>query len=1053
MRHLAGSGTYLYGVAPELCLRSVGSVVECRSRPMPILRILHLSDLRNCGSAVPSAAVRGVAWVELLDEVAEVGLVDLIALTGDLASTGRGEEFSALTPFLERTCARLGVSPDRLFVVPGDRDVGPALTSSQESRLIALASRDPGGVSAWIAGCGPPPAGADPGWSAAIFARQRSFWTWLTDELQQPERRVVDALGYHANIPIAGSHAQVQVYGLNSAWLSSQNLPGGAALLGRDQVSAIVRDASGATRPGFRLALVHHPPSAIADGEECSRILAGAVDLVLCGDGPHRRFAELTKGVRVLATGPLGDESAGASSCQLIQIETDSAGRPIGFAARIWTWSAAQACWLSDAPGVSAARRGRIYWSGTAQAVPRHPLRFGRAPTLEGVLAQLFASTDELRKWLYMRVPEIYADLPGGTASLAEISFAARELLERRGLFDDELLDALADFSPAHAPAVVELRDRTAAPAPMQAAMVATSRPASIPTQADSVVQHSLSSAQQRRANLRDAGPDAAAVESEILALSGLLRQGPGAKPGEALANGRYVLQDVLGRGGFATVWRARDRVEKRDVALKLLYSQDAQDPARSDRFFRGARAMQQLKHPAVVRVLSAGGREQPQPFFVMELIDGPNLHDSVIRGPRLRLADIVAIACTIGEALVEAHARGMVHRDVKPANILLDRAGSAFLTDFDLVRGRDTTGGTRTGGMGTLLYAAPELVQNADDADARADIYGLGMTVLFMLFGKDLPYKDIVRNPEAILARVDCPAAMKRTVLNAIAWDREQRFSDMASFCAALSETDGSQLAAASRAVMPVSVKRRAFVEVWVFAAVALALVSTVIALASWTGSPTSRADETPAAPGPKVERPVLVPVQKKLPLPPHVEPDSSQRDMPGPATPASPPVESPPMESLPAESPAPTAGPKTKSAGSRGEVSRSITKVAPKDADPVLKVEPLPPKDVPEPAPMRTAAQARPLIERELRVFGDRNRVACRKKTNDTDPSEPLKLDEVVDIKVVVNSDGGVASAVSTGTGEGTPLADCMAGKLRGARVSPFVGGAEEFTLNFSI
>lgn len=1022
---------------------------------MPIIRILHLSDLRNCGSSAPPVAVTGTAWDELLDEIADVGLIDLVALTGDLSERGTRAEFSGLTAFLGRSCTRLGVPMARVFAVPGDRDVDHSVATAQGTKLRALAWRDPAGVSAWIAGRGPPPTGADQAWCRAVFERQQAFWDWLSEDLRQPGRRAVDALGYRETLTMAGSQAPVELFGLNSAWLSGSRSSDDAMLLGSEQVASLVRDPKGAPHSGLRVALVHHPPVSLADADACGSVLAGAVDLILCGHGSHPRLDQVPgDDARVLASGPLGDDPVLAPSCQLVQIETDSGGRPIGFAVRIWTWCASQSCWLSAAPNIPGARRGRFYWlPGDTTPSHRALVNRGSRLTLERVLASMFASADELRKWLYMRVPEIYIDLPGGTASIRDLAFAAQGLLERKGLIDDELLDALADFSPAHGRMIVELGDRIAQPALTNAVT-----PAGTPTvailplaspQADPLLQRRLELAKRRRDNLRGAGHDSTAIEAEILELRRQLRQGSAWRQGELLAD-RYLLKAELGRGGFATVWRAHDTIQGGDVALKILHPQDAQDPTRRERFLRGARAMQQLQHPATVRVLTPWDGTQQQPFYVMELIDGPNLHEVVIGRPRLHLREIVKITSQIGEALAEAHGLGMVHRDVKPANILLNRERSAHLTDFDLVRARDTTGGTRTGGIGTILYAAPELVQNADDADARADIYGLGMTVLFMLFGKDLPYKDIIRNPQALLARVACPAATKQVVLQAIDWDRERRFADVTSFCAALRETS-RPASSPTHAPMPVKVvpstihPRDTTIpsarELGLFAFVAVALVSMVVALGSWrTPQPeiagsegVSSLDSASAPPSPAT---MSAPTPNVLPpSPPPVLDDTSSTGVS--TDPASPEMAAPVLNGPPA----PTASEPT--IAPRKRTSKQVLAADAVSSNPAGSTAP----DTSTADVALSADLARPKIDDAILAFGNGKRAICWKDAYREDYEDGVDHGETIKLKIIVGSNGKVMEVSSDFSARNTGLADCLEKKFRHQTFISFDGAPQIF------
>jgi diguanylate cyclase (GGDEF)-like protein len=145
-----------------------------------------------------------------------------------------------------------------------------------------------------------------------------------------------------------------------------------------------------------------------------------------------------------------------------------------------------------------------------------------------------------------------------------------------------------------------------------------------------------------------------------------------------------------------------------------------------------------------------------------------------------------------VGEALAEAHEKGIVHRDVKPANILVDVSGAPRLTDFDLVAAEDTTGGTRTGAMGSFLFTAPEQMGSSRDADARADVYGLGMTAVFTLHGKGLPMI-VVRRPERVIAALQCDESVKQVLTRAIEFEPGERFADARQFCEALREANGS--------------------------------------------------------------------------------------------------------------------------------------------------------------------------------------------------------------------------------------------------------------------
>ena len=197
---------------------------------------------------------------------------------------------------------------------------------------------------------------------------------------------------------------------------------------------------------------------------------------------------------------------------------------------------------------------------------------------------------------------------------------------------------------------------------------------------------------------------------------------------------------------------------------------------------------MAELDHPGIVRVFEIPATsELPDDTedccFAMEYLAGGDLRAAVRAGTISREAALERVL-EVGEALAYAHARGIVHRDVKPANILLTDDGRAKLTDFDLVRAADTTGGTRTGALGTLVYAAPEALEEAKEADARADVYGLAATAAFALHGRDLPAREMLRDAEGFVGKLEGPSGVCEVLAGGVAWDVGERTSTMERFC-----------------------------------------------------------------------------------------------------------------------------------------------------------------------------------------------------------------------------------------------------------------------------
>ena len=207
------------------------------------------------------------------------------------------------------------------------------------------------------------------------------------------------------------------------------------------------------------------------------------------------------------------------------------------------------------------------------------------------------------------------------------------------------------------------------------------------------------------------------------------------------LVSGRYRLDQPIGSGGMATVWRARDEVTGQDVALKRMHARVQDDPDLIERFRREAQVVARLSHPAVVRLLDEGA-DDDGPYIVFELVEGTNLK-ALIRSRGALSPELAAsITSQVARGLELAHRSGVVHRDIKSHNVLVADDGTAKLTDFGIARllDGDQGGLTRTGTvLGTSDYLAPEQARGLR-VDGRTDVYSLGIVVYECLTGQ-LPF------------------------------------------------------------------------------------------------------------------------------------------------------------------------------------------------------------------------------------------------------------------------------------------------------------------------
>jgi hypothetical protein len=285
------------------------------------------------------------------------------------------------------------------------------------------------------------------------------------------------------------------------------------------------------------------------------------------------------------------------------------------------------------------------------------------------------------------------------------------------------------------------------------------------------------------------------------------------------LLGGRYRLDAQIGRGGMSTVYRAFDTVLERPVAIKLMHREIASDSDQLERFRREARSVARLNHPHIVTVIDAGEElsedgAEPEfgtPYIVLEYVEGETLKQLIRRDGPLEITQAIAYAIELARALSAAHERMIVHRDVKPQNVLIGEEGGAKITDFGIARTLTEEGLTVAGRvLGTTDYVSPEQALG-EPVTGQSDLYSLGIVLYEMLTGEvpfrgDSPVAVAMRHvreqvPDVQQLRPEVSAATASVVDRAVAKDLDYRYADARSMTAALEEVLAIEAARAGQA------------------------------------------------------------------------------------------------------------------------------------------------------------------------------------------------------------------------------------------------------------
>ncbi|MDO4792059.1 MAG: Stk1 family PASTA domain-containing Ser/Thr kinase [Buchananella hordeovulneris] len=280
------------------------------------------------------------------------------------------------------------------------------------------------------------------------------------------------------------------------------------------------------------------------------------------------------------------------------------------------------------------------------------------------------------------------------------------------------------------------------------------------------------------------------------------------------LLGNRYEIGHLIGRGGMADVYVGFDSRLKRTVAIKLLRSDLARDPMFQSRFRREAQSAGRLNHPAIVAVHDTGeeqmmapdGSVGPVPYIVMEYVEGHTVRELLSEGDPVPIPEAVEIVAGILSALEYSHREGIVHRDIKPGNIMLTTTGQVKVMDFGIARAMEDSQSTMTqthGVVGTAQYLSPEQARG-EVVDSRSDLYSTGCVLYELLTGRppftgdtavSVAYQhvqELPKTPSSLAA--DIPGSLDRVVLKALAKNRDHRYTDAAEMRADLLKAERGQ-------------------------------------------------------------------------------------------------------------------------------------------------------------------------------------------------------------------------------------------------------------------